>query len=226
MIFMGGETRMNEKFFDLSREKQDRMINGALEVFAKNGFKHASTDDMVKAVDVSKGLWFHYFGSKAGIYTFVYGYSVKYMVLEISNIVKSDEKNYFEIMKKIESAKMKISKNYPYMSRFLEQAQIETDTEIIEQTSEDRNFLRDRVEGMIKNSEIPGVEDKARRDKIKKIVQYTIQGIERDKARDGLLDPEGTYREIKNYLDIVYDMTTASNSHEGNGPIGMIDTVA
>ena len=55
---------MNDKFFDLSREKQDRMINGAIEVFAKNGFKHASTDDMVKAVDVSKGLWFHYFGSK------------------------------------------------------------------------------------------------------------------------------------------------------------------
>ena len=62
---------MNEKFFDLSREKQDRMINGALEVFAKNGYKHASTDDMVKAVDVSKGLWFHYFGSKAGLYTLI-----------------------------------------------------------------------------------------------------------------------------------------------------------
>lgn len=29
------EKRMNEKFFDLPREKQDRMINGALEVFAK-----------------------------------------------------------------------------------------------------------------------------------------------------------------------------------------------
>ena len=49
---------MNEKFFDLSREKQDRMINGALEVFARNGYKHASTDDMVKAVDVSGFVYF------------------------------------------------------------------------------------------------------------------------------------------------------------------------
>ena len=39
---------MNEKFFDLAREKQDRMINGAIEVFAKNGYKHASTDDHAK----------------------------------------------------------------------------------------------------------------------------------------------------------------------------------
>ena len=29
------EVQMNEKFFDLAREKQDRMINGAIEVFAK-----------------------------------------------------------------------------------------------------------------------------------------------------------------------------------------------
>ena len=58
---------MNDKFFDLSREKQDRMINGALGVFAKNGFKHASTDDMVKAVDVSKGFWCHCLGSKLGV---------------------------------------------------------------------------------------------------------------------------------------------------------------
>ena len=113
---------MNDKFFDLSREKQDRMINGAIEVFAKNGFKHASTDDMVKAVDVSKGLWFHYFGSKLGLYTFVYGYSVKYMILELSSVVDADEKNYFEIMKQIEFAKMRIRKSYPYMTLFLEQA--------------------------------------------------------------------------------------------------------
>ena len=35
---------MNEKFFDLNREKQDRMINAALRIFAQNGYRHASTD--------------------------------------------------------------------------------------------------------------------------------------------------------------------------------------
>ena len=39
---------MNEKFFDLKKEKQDRMINAALKVFAENGFRRASTDEMVK----------------------------------------------------------------------------------------------------------------------------------------------------------------------------------
>ena len=67
---------MNEKFFDLKKEKQDRMINAALKVFALKGYEHASTDDIVKEAGISKGLLFHYFISKLGLYSFIYDYSV------------------------------------------------------------------------------------------------------------------------------------------------------
>ena len=59
---------MNDKFFDLKREKQDRMINASLKVFAENGYRHASTDVIVKDAGISKGLLFHYFTSKMGLY--------------------------------------------------------------------------------------------------------------------------------------------------------------
>ena len=58
---------MNEKFFDLKKEKQDRMINAALKVFALNGYRHASTDDIVREAAISKGLLFHYFENKLGV---------------------------------------------------------------------------------------------------------------------------------------------------------------
>ena len=67
---------MNNRFFELPKEKQDRFINAALQIFAKNGYKKASTDEIVKAASISKGLLFHYFGSKQGLYEFVYMYSV------------------------------------------------------------------------------------------------------------------------------------------------------
>ena len=51
---------MNSKFFDLKKEKQDRMINAALKVFAMQGYRHASTDDIVREAGISKGLLFHY----------------------------------------------------------------------------------------------------------------------------------------------------------------------
>ena len=59
---------MNEKFFDLKKEKQDRMINAALKVFAENGFRRASTDEMVKEAGISKappcgGPWRYRWGT-------------------------------------------------------------------------------------------------------------------------------------------------------------------
>ena len=196
---------MNEKFFDLPREKQDRMINGALEVFAKNGFKHASTDDMVKAVGVSKGLWFHYFGSKVGLYVFVYDYSVKYLLLELSTVVDENERDFFELTRQQELAKNRVSRSYPYLTLFLEEAENETDEELIAQTFESRRTFQERVMGLVRNAEIKGIEDRARRDKIKKITTFTISGIIKERAAAGA-EPEAVYRDIKAYIDLIREM--------------------
>lgn len=34
---------MNERFFELKKDRQDRIINGAMRIFAQNGYRHAST---------------------------------------------------------------------------------------------------------------------------------------------------------------------------------------
>ena len=72
---------MNERFFDLNKSKQDRIINSALSVFTENGYAHASTDEIVGRAGISKGLLFHYFGSKLGTYAFLYEYSTRYVLL-------------------------------------------------------------------------------------------------------------------------------------------------
>lgn len=199
---------MNDKFFDLPRVKQDRMINGAIEVFAKNGYKHASTDDMVKAVGVSKGLWFHYFGSKPGIYKFVYGYSVKYMLLEISTVVDENETDFFEITRQVELAKSRIGRNYPYMVLFINEAVTENDEGILAETEEDRKILEERISEIFKNADITGISDKNRREKLKRIITYMISGITREKTYAGA-DSDSVYREIKGYLELISQMTAS-----------------
>lgn len=194
---------MNEKFFDLAREKQDRMINGAIEAFAKNGYKHAATDDMVKAVGVSKGLWFHYFGSKEGIYVFVYDYSVKYMMLELSAVIDERVTDYFEMVRQIEQVKSRVRKNYPYMPAFLKAAEYESDEAIMQKTADVRRIYRERMDSLLKNAEIGEVSDKARRERIKKILAYSIEGITREKQGS---DSDAVYREIKAYIDLVHGM--------------------
>ncbi len=110
---------MNEKFFDLKKEKQDRMINAALKIFALNGYQKASTDDIVKEAGISKGLLFHYFGSKAGVYTFMYEYSSRFMTMELERAVSLREKDLFLLLKQMEEAKSVLLSNYPYMQKFL-----------------------------------------------------------------------------------------------------------
>ncbi|MCR4762338.1 MAG: TetR/AcrR family transcriptional regulator [Lachnospiraceae bacterium] len=113
---------MNEKFFDLKKEKQDRMINAALKVFANAGYAHASTDDIVREAGVSKGLLFHYFTSKLGLYVFLYDYAMRYEQLEISTCVGKTETDYFVLRGQLLKAQVNCMKRYPYLSLFLDRA--------------------------------------------------------------------------------------------------------
>ena len=88
---------MNDKFWDLNKTKQNSMINGALKVFSRDGFRHASTDEIVAEAGISKGLLFHYFYSKSGIYEFLAEYSARFALVELnSGISKAGPLPYFD----------------------------------------------------------------------------------------------------------------------------------
>ena len=149
---------MNDKFFELKKDKQDRMINAALKVFAMQGYKHASTDDIVKEAGVSKGLLFHYFESKLGVYEFIYEYSVRYMVLELGTMVSGSETNLFEVMKQVEFARMNAMREYPFMQQFLNRATSEDVGEVLLATEEKRSILEEeynRIKSQIRFTGFP-----------------------------------------------------------------------
>lgn len=194
---------MNEKFFDLKKEKQDRIINAALKIFAMQGYKHASTDDIVREAAISKGLLFHYFESKLGVYEFVYEYSVRYMVLELSTMVSKYESNLFEVMKQIEFARMNVMKGYPYMQQFLNRSMSEDVSEVLLATEEKRNILEaeyDRLDMQIKYTGFPaGVDGR----KLHKMLDFTIKGLMTERFMEGSFQPEMLYEEIADYLNMM-----------------------
>jgi AcrR family transcriptional regulator len=49
---------MFSKFLSLDREKQDRILNAAIKEFALKGYKNASTNEIVREAEISKGLLF------------------------------------------------------------------------------------------------------------------------------------------------------------------------
>lgn len=200
---------MNGKFFDLKKEKQDRMINAALKVFALNGYRHASTDDMVKEAAISKGLLFHYFGSKLGVYTFVYDYSVRYMTLELSTVVDTKEKNLFELMKQTESAKLHAMRGYPYMQQFLNRCMMEDVSEALLAIAEKRNLLNDAYENVFKQVDSTGLPKGVDAAKLRKMLELTADGLMTERFYDASFQPDMLYEEIVSYLDMMKTLTGA-----------------
>ncbi len=198
---------MNSKFFDLAKEKQDRMINAALKVFAEKGYKGASTDDIVKEAGISKGLLFHYFTNKIGLYTFIYDYSTRYMILELTSEVNPKETDFFSIYKQMEAAKMQVLKNYPYMQEFLNRADYEDVSEAILAIEEKRYALRDCCEKIYGQMDMSVFEDGLDTVKLQKMLDLTIQGLMTEQFREGSFQPEMLYHEVVSYLDMVKKMT-------------------
>ena len=196
---------MNDKFFDLKKEKQDRMINAALKVFAFQGYKHASTDEIVKEAGISKGLLFHYFGSKIGTYEFVYDYSVRYMLLELS-AVDQEETDFYRILAQIEDAKLQVLRNYPYMQQFLLKAAKEDDLEALSTIAEKRDEYHTRYKEFLAGADWTKFAEGIDVDKLLRIIDYSIRGI----ISDGLVkgyNPELMGAEVKNYLAMFEKMT-------------------
>ena len=194
---------MNSKFFDMKKEKQDRMINAALKVFALQGYRHGSTDDIVREAAVSKGLLFHYFGNKVGVYRFIYDYSVRYMTLELRSTVSCEEKDLFAVVKQIERAKMHAMRGYPYMQQFLNRSMAEDSYEALLAVEEKRNSLEETfaaIEGQIDYGTLPeGIDG----EKLRKMLDFTIKGLMTERFLDASFQPEMLYEEICGYLDMM-----------------------
>ena len=193
---------MNSKFFDLKKEKQDRMINAALKVFAIQGYRHGSTDDIVREAAVSKGLLFHYFGSKVGVYQFIYDYSVRYMTLELRSTVDSKESDLFMVIRQVERAMMHAMRGYPYMQQFLNRSMSEDCYEALLAVEEKKNVLEEAgaaINAQIDYTALPAGIDG---EKLRRMLDFTIKGLMAERFQDASFQPEMLYEEICDYLDM------------------------
>lgn len=59
-----------ETFEKLPQEKKDRILSAGIIAFSQKAYKEVSTDNIVKQCQISKGVLFHYFGSKKAFYLY------------------------------------------------------------------------------------------------------------------------------------------------------------
>jgi AcrR family transcriptional regulator len=127
---------LEEILKNLNEEKREKIINSAIDEFANLPYEKASTNNIVKNAGISKGLLFHYFGSKKVLYEKLVDFVLKKLTSEITSQIDWNETDIFERIKQTIFFKLRLSREYPKMFDFvytiLVNAKAKTAAEIIQ----------------------------------------------------------------------------------------------
>lgn len=113
---------MEEKFLELPKEKQLKIINAGMEYFGKYGYKNAKTDDIAAKAGISKGLLFYYFKNKKSLFIYLYHFCEEILVEYINAQNLQEITDFFDIMDYGAARKIEIMIQYPYMMNFIMKA--------------------------------------------------------------------------------------------------------
>lgn len=163
-----------QKFYSLDFEKQERIINAALKEFVRNGYGKASTNEIVKESEISKGSLFNYFNSKKELYLFLLAY-VTEIIEKIYNEVDWNEPDFFERIRQLGLIKFKIYKKFPHAFNFLKAIANEDAAEVkyeIKKVGE--NIIASYLETGYQNIDWTKFREDIDREKMTNIINWTM----------------------------------------------------
>ena len=130
---------MNDRFFELPAAKQTIILNGAMSVFAQYDYKKATTDEIVTRAGISKGLLFHYFGSKKALYLYAVSYAMQCLLDEMHKDFDTSETDFFRMLVNAQTIKIAILRKHPDLLTFLTNAYLESDAAVVAELDHQNN---------------------------------------------------------------------------------------
>jgi len=112
---------LDHKIMGVEDEKRQRILNAAMDEFTK-GYKAASTDAIVKQAGISKGLLFHYFGTKKELHLFLIEYALTAIVREYADIINMEQGDLLARIWQMSLLKRDLCNQYPNIFNFLTSA--------------------------------------------------------------------------------------------------------
>ena len=109
---------MNDKELETIGVKE-RILNVAIEEFAQNGYKAASTNVICKKANISKGLLYHYYNSKENIYLTVVRHVIDSFKRNIAINIKDSNKKGIDYVEEYFDIKFKFFRENPLYSKII-----------------------------------------------------------------------------------------------------------
>lgn len=113
---------MYGNFENLNEDKRKKILEVCIHEFAENGYDKASTNTIVKEAGISKGILFHYFNNKKGLFYYVLDYCMQAMTEEFMKYPLTETKDIFQRFGELGVIKLKIAQEYPYIVKLFMEA--------------------------------------------------------------------------------------------------------
>lgn len=184
----------------LEPEKKDRIINASLEEFAKKGYKNASTNEIVINAGISKGLLFHYFENKKGLFLFLIDYTINIFADELYGRINYEETDILKRWGQVVLLKIELIQKYPSLYTFLLTAFFDDSREIKQELeSIDKGLVEDAYRRLLANIDMTVFKDDIEPERAIKMIVWVTQGFSNEELE-----------KIKNSPDYKanFDMTT------------------
>lgn len=179
--------------------KRVSILNAAMTEFC-NGYNKASTDAIVRRAGVSKGLLFHYFGSKKDLFLAAYDYAIQTVMVEFYDLINLEQRDILERWRQIALLKMDLMRKHPMIFTFIAHASFPDSEEVRSTIMEQRGrFTHEVYPKLFYDIDRSLFREGIDVDAAIRVILYTIEGYAQGEA-----DPDKStadyYREYERYL--------------------------
>ena len=202
----------HQKFMTLEEEKRERIINAAMHEFL-NGYRKASTDNIVREAGISKGLLFHYFGTKENLYNFLVDYAIDIVQAEYIDLINVRQRDILDSIWQLSLLKQDLSRRFPTIFEFLTRMYLdEKDCPAKAHLEKSHKMRAEMMQEIYSHCDKNLFRDDIPFDKAMAIISMTLEGFAQQKAAqlkhadtaETVMENYDTYlAELKEYLDIL-----------------------
>ena len=135
---------MNERFYLMPKEKQNKILNAAFKVFAQNDYKKAPMSEIAAEGDISKALLFYYFNNKLELYMYLWEKTMKLTQISVKKHKVLETDDFFVMLERGIAAKCSLMRQFSFLYLFSMNAYYEKCPEVKEKVQKSFGFINQR----------------------------------------------------------------------------------
>jgi len=198
---------MYHTFEELPAEKKELIMEACIEEFAHFGYVNASTNRIVKKIDISKGSLFKYFNTKEELYIYILDYVITNMTQKLSRQMKDLPDELFERVAKVAELEFDLYLENPNIYHLFKKAFSEKTQITIKLKEKYKLEAHDFFDVLFKEVNLTHL--KYDQDKVFKLIKWFLEGYNEEfianfDHNSNLVEMKSAYlKELSAYLEML-----------------------